>query len=270
VEKISTRDFKVMTGISVVIVTRNRSRLLKKCLTSLKAKLGKDPEIIVVDNASSDSTLNTLRDFNKIKLIINPKNLGVAAARNQGTKASSGKFVVFLDDDAYFTNTTSLSKIITYMNKNKKVSLVGPRILYPNGHIQESARSFPVPLAVLWRGTTLSKLFPNVSFYQKYLLDNSNYTKPALVDWVIGACQVVRRSAFNKVGLLDESFFFGYEDIDFCFRLQKKGHKVIYFPEVGVVHHYQRASSRGLISWAKIEHAKSIAKFFKRVYFPKQ
>lgn len=256
-----------MSRVSVIIVTRNRKLLLKKCLASLKGRLGQNGEIIVINNASTDSTENFVKSLTKIKLINNRKNLGVATARNQGVRLSLGDYIVFLDDDAYFTKHFSLSKILSYMRKNKEVALVGPKILYPNGKIQESARSFPVPLAVFWRGTPLAKLFPNAPFYKKYLMDNSKFTHPTEVDWVIGACQIVRKSIFKKIGFLDKGFFFGYEDIDFCFRIKKKGFKVVYFPKVELVHYYQRTSSRGIISWAKIEHVKSIAKFFKKIYF---
>jgi len=259
-----------MSGVSIVIVTRNRKLLLKKCLASLKGRLGKKAEIIVIDNASTDSTADFVKSLNKIKLIKNKKNLGVAAARNQGVRKSSGDYIIFMDDDAYFTKYSSLSKVLTYMRKNKQVALVGPKILYPNGKIQESARSFPVPLAILWRGTPLAKLFPNAPFYKSYLLDNSKFIYPTQVDWVIGACQVVRKSTFRKIGFLDKGFFFGYEDIDFCLRIKKKGFKVVYFPGFKAVHYYQRTSSRGLMSRAKIEHVKSIAKFFKKIYFSNQ
>ena len=251
-----------MIETTIVIVTRNREKLLKKCLDSIKPDKLSGYEIVVVDNASSDSTIKMLSGYGGVKLIKNKKNIGVAAARNKGAAKASGKYIIFLDDDTFLEKGVTFQKIIEYLDKNNKVALVGPRILYPSGKIQESARSFPTPLAVIWRGTFLHKLLPNTSFYKNYILKDADLSHTQVVDWVIGACQVIRKDIFNEIGKYSEKYFFGWEDIEFCYRLKNKGFEVVYFPHVEVIHYYQRESAKGFMSRAKLEHLKSIFRFF--------
>lgn len=258
-----------MVEISIIIITRNRQKLLKQCLNSLAGAFDSDYEIIVVDNASQDKTVEMLKDFKNITLIKNQKNLGVAPARNVGLRKARGKFIILLDDDTLIKRRGSFLKIIDFMKKHKKVAMAGPKLLYPDGQIQESARQFPTLRAILWRGTFLHKLFPNISFYKNYILKNFNRSEIQEVDWVIGACQIIRKDILNKIGLLDEKYFFGYEDIDFCFRIKQAGFKVIYYPFTKVVHYYKRESAKGIINRAKLEHIKSILRFFYKVYFKK-
>lgn len=251
-----------MIETTIVIVTRNREKLLKKCLDSIKLDKLSGYEIVVVDNASSDSTIKMLSGYGGVKLIKNKKNIGVAAARNKGALKAKGNILIFLDDDAFLKKGADFQQIIRYLKKNKKAALAGPKILYPSGKIQESARSFPTPLAVIWRGTFLHKLFPNTSFYKNYILKDADLSYAQVVDWVMGACQIIDKNIFIKVGKYSEKYFFGWEDIEFCYRLKKMGFKVIYFPHVEVIHYYQRESAKGFMSKPKLEHLKSIFRFF--------
>ena len=251
-----------MVEATIVIVTRNREKLLKKCLDSLKGERNAGYELVVVDNASEDNTQKILSKYKNVTRIINKNNIGVAAARNKGAAKANGKYIIFLDDDTYLKKGVTFQKIIEYLDKNNKVALVGPRILYPSGKIQESARSFPTPLAVIWRGTFLHKLFPNTSFYKNYILKDADLSHTQVVDWVMGACQIIDKDIFIKVGKYSEKYFFGWEDIEFCYRLKRMGFKVIYFPYVEVIHYYQRESAKGFMSKPKLEHLKSILRFF--------
>ncbi|MFV1917551.1 MAG: glycosyltransferase family 2 protein [Patescibacteria group bacterium] len=260
-----------MIKASFVIVTRNRSELLKGCLASLSNIIDSSYEIIVVDNGSTDETLkqlkkNQLRAGN-FQLIENSQNLGVAAARNQGAQMAQGHYIIFLDDDTLMAPDTSFGKIIDFMDSNKKIAVVGPKILYPNGKIQESYRRFPSLPAIIWRGTPLHKIIPQARFYRNYILADANPNDLMSVDWVIGACQVINRDAFVKLGPLDNKYFFGWEDLDFCFKVKMSGYYVVYFPDTQVLHYYQRESAKGIISIAKLQHVKSITRFFIKAYF---
>jgi|SRR3990167_306774 len=256
-----------MIEASIIILTRNRKLLLQDCLNSLINNLKNHTcEIIVVDNASTDGSAQVIKSFAKVTLIQNKKNLGVAAGRNLGIHRAKGNFIVFLDDDTYITGDP-FSKIIEFMKKNKEVGIVGPKILYPNGNLQESARSFPTPISVFWRGTFLHKIFPNASFYKNYISADFNHREIKEIDWVLGACQVIRREVFDEIGLLDEKYFFGYEDIDFCYRAKKKGWKIVYYPFSTIYHYYARESAKRIFNRAKLEHLKSIFRFFYKKIF---
>lgn len=255
-----------MIEVSIVILTKDRQEMLAQCLSSLRRNLDPAYETIVVDNASQDGTVEMLKNFKDIILVKNPKNLGVAAGRNLGVQKAKGNFIIFLDDDTFVKESNPFCQMIDFMKANKKVAVVGPKIIYPDGQVQESARLFPTLPALIWRGTFLHKIFPDVSFYHDYVLKNVAHNEIKEVDWVMGACQVIRRNIFDKIGFLDEGYFFGYEDIDFCFRVNKAGFKVIYYPFVEIVHYYQRESAKGMVNRAKLEHLKSILRFFWKRY----
>jgi len=269
VEEVFNRiiEYYSMIDVSIIILTRNRKLLLQDCLNSLVNNLKNlSYEIIVVDNASTDDSAQVANNFAKATLIKNKKNLGVAAGRNLGIHRAKGDFIVFLDDDTYITEDP-FSKIIEFMRKDKDVGIIGPKILYPNGNLQESVRSFPTPISVFWRGTFLHKIFPNTNFYKNYILKDFNHQEIKEIDWVLGACQFIRKEVFETIGFLDEKFFFGYEDIDFCFRAKKKGWKIVYYPFSSIYHYYARESAKGLLNKPKLEHLKSILRFFYKNIF---
>lgn len=268
--KILIRSSKTVTmnSISLVILTKNRKGLLKKCLDSLLTNKKYNYKIIVIDNSSSDGTFSLLKKYKYISVIKNKENLGVAKARNVGIRKSNGDYTIFIDDDAFIKKDTFL-KIINFMENNKKVGIVGPKLLYPNGRIQESARSFPTLLSIIWRGTFLHRIFPKISFYKNYVLSDFDHLSIKEVDWVMGACQIIRKEVFKSIGLFDEKYFVVYDDIDFCYRAKKAGWKIVYYPDSIVYHHYARESTKGIITKAKFEHIKSILQYFYKIYFHK-
>ena len=172
-----------MNNLSIVIITRNRLDKLKRCLRSVKEKLP-EAEMVVVDNGSVDGTVEFLKKDINIKARFLEANIGVAAARNVGIKIASRMFVMFLDDDAWIEQLP-IDEILNYFRNNRKVGIVGPRILYPNGSIQESARSFPTIMALMWRGLLLYKIFPNTSWYKKYVKNDNGSIHE--IDWVISS-----------------------------------------------------------------------------------
>ncbi len=247
--------------ISVVIITRDRAKKLKRCINSLK---GKVDEIIIIDNGSTDHTQSVIKRFKihnsklAIKYSLNEKNAGVAKARNQGALLVRNKYILFLDDDAYLKISTSIDQITRYMENNDNVSVCLPKIVYPSRKIQESIRSFPNLLGVIWRGLGLYKIFPNARFYKSYTNPKRSKSKPQEIDWGIGACMLVRKLDFDELSGFDENFFFGWEDIDFCKRVRAFKKKAVYIPNQTVIHDYERSSARGIVSVAKVQHIKSI------------
>jgi len=255
-----------MTNLSVVVITRNRLEQLKRCLDSLRTVLPV-PELIVVDNGSDDGTVEYLHGEAEhlcktavIKAVFLKENNGVAKARNIGVKNSSRDFVMFLDDDAWLDRFDFLA-VERYFNEHKDVALVAPKIFYPDGSLQESIRTFPTLSGLFWRGTGLFKLFPDVSWYKKYVIHDEQNIHG--IDWSIGACQVIRSEAFEEVGGFDEGYFFGYEDADLCRRLKKAGWSCVYWPDAEIFHEYARTSARGL-NMSLIRHLKSVLRFLSK------
>ncbi|MCX6718846.1 MAG: glycosyltransferase [Candidatus Taylorbacteria bacterium] len=248
-----------MNNLSVIIITRNRLEKLKRCVDSVnKVLLGS--ELVVVDNGSNDGTVDYLNRWESqkdISAVLLQANKGVAVARNIGLRKAFCPFIVFIDDDAWIEEI-DFNGIKGYFNDNPLVGIIAPRILYVDGRIQESIRSFPTLLSILWRGTFLHKIFPNASWYRGYISHEMESIHET--DWAIGACQIIRREVFERIGPYDEKYFFGYEDADLCRRASRCGYSTMYWPHARIYHEYARESSKGL-NMHLLRHIKSIIRF---------
>jgi GT2 family glycosyltransferase len=255
-------------NLSIVIVNYNAAPFLKRAIDSIEHHL-KDVshEICVVDNASTDDSLDILTSLSHVRVISNNKNLGFAAAVNQGLRNITGSFVLWLNPDAELLDD-GLSTILCYMKDHPSVGIVGPRILNADGSVQLSCRSFPSYQAGLFnRYSLFTRWFPNNRFSRRYLKSDWDHNVVADVDWVSGACLLHRRELMERPGFLDEKFFMYCEDVDFCLRAEQQGWKVQYHPGAAVLHHIA-ASSKQLSNKMILERHKSIwhyyTKHFKR------
>jgi len=246
-----------MRSYSAIIITRNREEKLKKALKSLNI-LPEVSEITIIDN-NSGNELHIPSSVKKITVITNSSTLGVSENRNKGIKLASSNGIIFLDDDA-FIEKINLSEISMYLEAHEDVGIIAPRLFYPNGKLQESARSYPTIPALLWRGLKLYKLY-EPSWYKKYVYPLPETTiHPTEVSWAIGACLIVRKEVFDAIGLFDEYYTSVYDDVDFCRRTQHAGFKVVYWPDSKVIHEYTRTSAK-IFTKATIRHIKSIVRF---------
>ena len=216
-------------NLSVIIVSWNTKALLHNCLRSLFAAEGYIPETIVVDNASTDgSSEMVVREFPQVQLIRNSANMGFSAASNQGIHASTRRYVLLLNSDTVVPEGV-LEKLTSFIDDHPKAGACGPRLVRPDGTPQPYAfGSNPTPGYLLARGL-------NRQLLHRYPHD---WATDAIqeVDWVSGACLMVRREVIDQVGLLDEHFFMYFEDNDWCLRIRKAGWKVYYNPKVEIVH----------------------------------
>ncbi len=217
-----------MPDLSVVIVSYNTRDLLPCCLTELReAVAGIEHELIIVDNASTDSSREYLRhEAGDIRLILNERNLGFAAANNQGLRIAEAPIILLLNSDAYISAETVRSAMRT-IHCNPHIGLVGVRILNPDGTVQAESGTFPT----LWNDIRVS-----VGLDQ---LGRSSGQVPTVawpVDWVHGACMFARRVAVQAVGELDERYFMYSEEVDWCHRFWNSGWQVWYLPEITAVH----------------------------------
>ena len=253
-----------MIEVSICVLTWNSTKLLKDNLDAIFQCI-KDInlEVIVVDNGSADNVAEVLRQrFPQVELIQNKINKGIAAARNQCIVRAKGLFILFLDSDVCF-NGNFLKPLICKLKNDSDAAIAAPRIVYPNGNLQFSCRRYPRLLALVFRGLKLNRvgLLPKNKFLINYLMLDADFQKTQEVDWVLGACQLIRRKALNEVGVFDEAYFFGYEDIDLCRRLKSRGWKILYIPESEIIHHYQRRSAYGINRFTFL-HLRSIAYYF--------
>jgi GT2 family glycosyltransferase len=221
--------------LSTIIVTYNTREMTLDCLRALLADTQSIPghEIFVVDNASSDQTVDAIRNqFPNVKIIANPKNLGFGAANNQALKQATGDFLLLLNSDA-FPKPGAIPSLIKELQANPKAGVIGPRLLNPDGTMQLSCYKFPTPARAWLENTYLSSAFPNTALgdYRRWPHDTARN-----VDWVIGACMLIRKEVYDQVGGFDERFFMYAEESDWQLRIKQAGWQIAFTPNAQVTH----------------------------------
>jgi len=190
-------------------------------------------EIIVVDNVSSDRSLEMLREeFPNVALIENSENLGFARATNQGTRIAKGRFILYLNPDTEM-HPGALNTLHTLMENTPSAGAVGARLINPDGSLQAAAYPFPNLFREFWRLFHLDRL----RSIARYPLQRWDPEQAHVVDAVMGACILLRRQALDAVGLLDEDYFIYTEEVDLCYRLKQAGWDVYWEPRSIVLHH---------------------------------
>ncbi|HEU5279183.1 MAG TPA: glycosyltransferase family 2 protein [Gaiellaceae bacterium] len=219
-----------MTDLSISIVNTNSRALLLACLESLAST---QAEIVVLDNASEDGSAEAVRErFPGVRVIAEHRRAGFGANHNTVIGATSGRYVYVLNEDTT-SHDWGLERIVGYLDAHPRVAALGPRLVYPDGRLQDSAWRFPTPLVSVLALPTLGRLG----------ITQSGGREPRAVDWVMGAALVLRREALDEVGLFDEEFFLYSEEVDLQARLHRAGWQVHYFPQVTVVHHESQFSA---------------------------
>ena len=218
-----------MTDLSVSLVNTNSRELLLACLESLR---GTDAEIVVLDNASEDGSADAVRErFPEVRLIAQEFRAGFGANHNTVIRATTRRYVYVLNEDTT-SDDWGFERIVSYLDAAPRVAALGPRLVYPDGSVQDSAWRFPTPLVTALGLVTLGKAG----------VKQSSGDQPRSVDWVTGAALALRREALDEVGLFDEGFFLYSEEVDLQVRLRRAGWDIRFFPDVNVVHHESQFS----------------------------
>ena len=256
---------EIPTLLDVIIVNYNSTDRLLTCLSSIYQSLQEvSAKILVVDNASSDGIERIRAMFSGVYLIENTVNLGFAKAVNQGIGKGSSPYIVLLNPDTLLSEDF-FKVAVECMEKHPDVGIMGPKILDHDGSVQGSARSFPTPLTgIFGRTSLLTRLFPSNPFSRKNILTlDSDGKTVRQVDWVSGACMIVRRKAIEAVGLMDDRFFMYFEDADWCHRMWDAGWSVIYYPGVTLTHLVGTSSKKRFVRSA-LEFHRSAFNFYKK------
>src|ERR687897_1311540 len=224
---------------SVIIVNYASWPLTLRCIQSLQQTRYGDFEIFVVDNDSVEPP----EVPSWVHLIRNEENVGFAGANNRGIAASSGDTIVLTNPDT-LVERDFFERLEAFVSENPKAGISGPRIVDSEGHLQLSARREISALSgFLGRTSLLTRLFPKSSLVKSQFPAVTDQTHPSSVDWVSGACMVIRGDTLREIGRLDERFFMYFEDADLCRRARAAGWLVYYLPHVEIVHQ-TGASSR--------------------------
>ncbi len=257
---------KVAVTLSIVIVNWNTCALLAQCLASIYANVsGTDFEVIVVDNASQDDSVTMVkRDFPQVRLIENDENVGFTRANNQAMAVSGGRYILLLNSDAVVLSGAS-EGLLALAESHPQAGLVGAQLLNPDGTFQASYTDFPT----LWREFLILSGLGRLLYSPHYPSHGPEEGRgPRQVDYVEGACLLVRRQVFQEMGGFDEDFFMYAEEVDWCYRMRQAGWEVWYAPQVRIVHH-GGASSRKKRTSAEAQLYRSRVMFFRKHYGPR-
>ncbi len=235
-----------MPELTAIIVSYNTRDLLARCLTALQARLaGWEAEIVVVDNASADGSPEMVRrDFPDVRLLANAENVGFARANNRAIRETGSRYLLLLNPDA-FLGEGALEELRRVLESDDRIAVVGPRMTNGDGLPLATAHAFETLTRLALTTLGLHRRLPRgILHWAARLLGRAgtqhlaNYdaTTPQPVDWLSGACLLVRRAAAERVGLLDERYFLYMEDEDWCRRFGQAGYQVVYVPNARILH----------------------------------
>jgi len=258
--------------VSVIIVNWNTRALLLECLESVHRTLDAIPfEVLVVDNASVDDSVVAVRAaYPSVKVMANNQNRGFAAANNRALKQMAGRYALLLNTDTILTQG-AVKTLIDFMEKNGNAGMVCGQLLNRDGTRQNSFANFPGVWSLLFNESLLSLLFPG-----RFPGKRTQTAEPMEVDSCIGACMMVRKAAIDAVGLLDEAYFFFFEETDWAKRMQQWGWRVFFLPTARIYHlqgqsvgHHVKSRKlffRSRYTYLKKWHQKTYPLFFMLVF----
>jgi hypothetical protein len=250
--------------VSVIIVNWNAKDFIAKCLTILATKQNNIKiEIIVVDNNSTDGSFEFIvKKFPQVKLIQNNSNTGFAKANNIGIKNSNGRYLCLINSDVEVLGSC-IDQLFNYIERNPKIGLIGPKILNPDMTMQHSCRTFPSLWNNFCAAVGLSSIFPKYRIFNPEQMLYSAGDKICQVDALSGCFLMIRRSALDDVGMLDEDFFIYSEDIDLCKRIRQADWDIVFYPPALAIH-YGGGSSSNEPTRFTVEKLKAILQYWKK------
>jgi len=260
----------IFMDLSIIVVSFNTKELLKQCLKSVfKQTKGINFEIIVIDNASIDRSPEIIqKESPKVVLIKNKKNLGFAAANNQGIKLARGKYILLLNSDTVLKEN-SLKKMVDWMEKNQRVGISSCQLVYQNGRLQGTGGYFPNLLRIFnWMFfiddlPVIKEIFKSFHPHEPKTswLSSSYFQKERLQDWVMGAFFLMRKKVIDQIGLLDEEFFMYVEEVELCYRAKQAGWQVAYVPVTKIIHLARKSGSQ---AGALLGEYRGLIKFYQK------
>lgn len=248
-----------MPKLSIVILSHNTKDLTITCINSIleyyKKELDKGEfEVILVDNASRDKTIESVKNqwinFKNLSIIKSKQNLGFSKGNNLAAKRAKGESLLFLNSDIEIKDGGLLG-MIDYLEMHPKIGVLGGKMINIDGTIQKSAGKF----------YNLFNVFLMLVGGERFSLLRFIPNKECDVDWVSGACLMLKRVLFEESGGFDENFFMYMEDMELCFRIKKNGYAICFYPNIKILHKELGSSNR---SFAIINIYKGLLYFYKK------
>lgn len=257
--------------VTIVIVSYNVADFLNECLVSIKKETTCEYEIIVVDNNSKDSSVEVVKAYHPdVKLRQIQSNIGFVKANNEAFKVADGRYIFMLNPDTVVLDG-AIDKLVQFMDEHQEVGACGPKNLNPDLSLQHNCHHFPTAAMRLIEHFRLARKYPRNRLFGKEFMTYWHYNEIKEVEWITGCSLLLRKTALNQVGYLDENYFMYSEETDICYRVNKAGWKVIFYPGAEIIHYQGKSSSNlkeeELISNSVLKHLfNSKYYFFKKNY----
>lgn len=251
--------------LSIVIVNYNVKYFLEQCLRSVDIALkGIDGEVFMVDNASSDQSVEMVQEkFPHVKVIANKDNVGFSVANNQAMCISKGEYILLLNPDTVVEENT-FRESIKFMDEHPDAGALGVKMIDGKGNfLPESKRGLPTPWVSFYKIFGLSSLFPKSPKYARYHMGHLDKDENHEIEILAGAYMFMRKEALDKCGLLDEDFFMYGEDIDLSYRILKAGYKNYYLADTSIIHYKGESTKKGSLNYVYVFY-KAMAIFAKK------
>jgi N-acetylglucosaminyl-diphospho-decaprenol L-rhamnosyltransferase len=264
---------RLASTLGVVIVNYKTFDLTMQCVASLlKHSIAEPTDIVVVDNDSPDGSGEQLKaallqQGQGVRVILSGRNGGFGAGVNLGVAASNTDLVLILNPDTYFLGN-SVDVIKGLFDERPRLGIAGLKLINPDGSLQYSARRFYSLPDIMARRTPLGRLGAMQGLVRSHLLKRRWRGGPFEADWVMGTGFVLRRSAFDQIGGMDEGYFLSFEEVDLCARMWVNSWQVLAVPQVELVHEHQRHSAAGIWSTSGKTHLRSMNRFFDKFGIP--
>lgn len=257
--------------LSIIILNYNVGEFLLNCLESIFQNKGKLDrwQIIVVDNASSDGSVEAVKDkYPEVELVANKDNLGFARGNNVGVKHAKAQVILFLNPDTVIVGS-AIQKTLEVLLSNPDFGAITCKVELPDGRLDYSChRGFPTPWNSFAYFGGLAKMFPRSTLFAGYTATYLDINKPHEIDSLTGAFMMVRKIAGDQVSWWDKDYFWNGEDIEFCYSLKEKGWKIYYYPDVKIIH-FKGSSSKQEKRKTVILGVSAMRIFYKKHYYKK-
>ena len=257
-----------MLMISFIILTWNSEKYLKGCFDSIIRKCSEEEvpfEVIVIDNGSCDGVCGVVVGYNNIfpdafHLIKLEANRGTTYTRNLGLRQARGGYICILDSDTELSEG-SLTSVINRLSSDERVGMLVPRLLLPDGSVQNSVKRFPTMLNKLMK---IPRIIFKINTRNSDFYETFPFQEEKEVDTAISACWFFRKELVQKVGYLDEKIFYAPEDIDYSLRVWLAGLKILYIPSFTVLHHTQQISHKKPFSRTSLSHFWGLLYYYRK------
>lgn len=236
--------------VTAIVLNFRSPRDTAACAEMLRRQtIAKQTEILVVDNCSADESVgflrNRFRSAKDIRIVETSKNLGYGRGNDYAIASARGTFIMVINPDNGL-EPDGLERMVAAMDADPGIGILAPQLVQEDGSIRDSFRSFPTLLDIVIKRTRLRRFFPERM--ERYTHHASSHQTVQDVDWIAGACFLMRRSLYDQLGGFDPRFFLFFEDTDLCRRCWEAGKRVVYYPTIHATDRRRRLSDGGFMA----------------------